>query len=159
MRPASVNAALLRAVLTCVCVTFALGAGRATQARARSDGWQIPDDAAAEHNPVLVDPTVLANGRALYKSKCQRCHGVNGKGDGPEADANHPPSDLTDLLRASRNPDGVMFYKIWNGRTKPKMPAFKTDISRTEVWTVIHYVKSLRRKDTHAERLHAEELK
>jgi hypothetical protein len=22
-----------------------------------------------------------------------------------------------------RNPDGVMFYKIWNGRAKPRMPA------------------------------------
>jgi CubicO group peptidase (beta-lactamase class C family) len=30
-----------------------------------------------------------------------------------------------------------MFYKIWNGRSKPKMPPFKTDISREDVWTVI----------------------
>ena len=38
-----------------------------------------------------------------------------------------------------------MFYKIWNGRRDPKMPAFKTDISREDVWTVIQYVKTLRR--------------
>ena len=44
-----------------------------------------------------------------------------------------------------RNPDGMMFYKIWNGRAKPKMPAVKTDISQADVWTVIHYVRSLRK--------------
>ena len=31
--------------------------------------------------------------------------------------------DLTVARRAARNPDGVVFYKIWNGRQKPKMPA------------------------------------
>jgi hypothetical protein len=41
----------------------------------------------------------------------------------------------------------VMFYKIWNGRTKPKMPAMKADISPADVWAVIQYVKTLR-KDT-----------
>jgi hypothetical protein len=70
---------------------------------------------------------------------------VTGKGDGPDADPNHAPSDLTDARRALRNPDGVMFYKIWNGRAKPKMPAMKTDIARIDVWTVIHFVKTLRR--------------
>ena len=57
----------------------------------------------------------------------------------------HPPSDLTDGTRAARNPDGVMFYKIWNGRVRPKMPAFKTDVSREDVWTVIQYIKTLRK--------------
>jgi hypothetical protein len=40
-----------------------------------------------------------------------------------------------------------MFYKIWNGRTRPKMPAMKSELDAMEVWTVIHYVKTLRRGD------------
>jgi hypothetical protein len=43
------------------------------------------------------------------------------------------------------NPDGVMFYKIWNGRAKPKMPAMKIDVTRTDVWAVIHYINTLRK--------------
>ncbi|MEO8481847.1 MAG: c-type cytochrome [Acidobacteriota bacterium] len=120
------------------------GVMNAAQQPEDSDGWQLPTGAAAEANPVPVTPAALAKGKDLYKSKCQKCHGPSGKGDGPDADKDHKPGDLTDSKRASRNPDGVMFYKIWNGRSKPKMPAFKTDISRADVWTVIGYVKTLR---------------
>ena len=110
-----------------------------------SDGWQIPEGAAAQTYPVPATPATLIEGKALFKSKCQRCHGVSGTGNGPDADPDHPPSDLTDGTRAARNPDGVMFYKIWNGRVRPKMPAFKTDVSREDVWTVIQYIKTLRK--------------
>jgi mono/diheme cytochrome c family protein len=143
------KAAAWRAVMTWACLTFVLVAvGAASQGAFDSDGWQIPDGAAAERNPVLLDPAVLAKGQSLYRSKCQRCHGVEGKGNGPDADLNHAPGDLTDARRSSRNPDGVLFYKIWNGRARPKMPAMKTDLARLDVWTVIHYVKTLRRSDT-----------
>ena len=109
------------------------------------DGWQIPQIAASETNPVAGGDAAVAKGKSLYKSKCQRCHGVTGKGDGPEADPDHLPGDLTDGSRAARNPDGVLFYKMWNGRRKPKMPAFSTDLSREDVWTLVHYVKTLRK--------------
>ena len=144
----SLNKVLLRAALTWGCLTFAVGAVWATtQAPGGSEGWQILDGAETEHNPALIDPAVLARGQGLYRSKCQRCHGVDGKGHGPDADPNHAAGDLTDASRAPLNPDGVMFYKVWNGRAKPKMPAMKTDIARIDVWTVIHYVKTLRRSD------------
>jgi mono/diheme cytochrome c family protein len=113
--------------------------------QADSDGWQIPAAAATEANPIAATTATLAKGQEIYKGKCQKCHGVTGTGNGPDADPDQPPGNLTDVKRAARNPDGVMFYKIWNGRTRPKMPAFKTDISREDVWTVIHYVKTLRR--------------
>ena len=98
-----------------------------------------------ELNPEPLNAAVLAKGQSLYKSKCQRCHGADGTGHGPEAEPNHPAGNLTDGRLASRNPDGVMFYKIWNGREKPKMPAMKADITRADVWTVIHYVKTFRK--------------
>lgn len=113
--------------------------------RADDEGWRIPADAARVTNPVAANERVLARGKDVYKSKCQRCHGASGIGNGPDADPEHKPGNLTDLSRASRNPDGVMFYKIWNGRKQPKMPAFKSEISREEVWTVIQYVKTLRK--------------
>ena len=109
-----------------------------------SDGWLIPVTAAKEASPISATPAAIAKGKEIFLAKCRRCHGATGKGNGPEADPEHPPGDLTDASRASRNPDGVVFYKIWNGRAKPKMPALKSDMSRDEAWTVVHYIKTLR---------------
>jgi mono/diheme cytochrome c family protein len=108
-------------------------------------GWTIPPGAAQEANPIAASPEVIAKGKKLYEDNCQKCHGKSGKGDGPDADPDHMPDDFTDPARAARNPDGVMFYKIWNGRKSPKMPAVKTEgLSKDDVWTVIHFVKTFR---------------
>lgn len=112
---------------------------------AQADGWTIPPGAADEKSPVEVSAKVLADGKKLFTSNCQRCHGATGVGDGPDADKQDPPEDLTDGARASLNPDGVMFYKIWNGRRRPNMPAFKTDMTRQQIWAVVAYAKSLRK--------------
>jgi mono/diheme cytochrome c family protein len=138
--------ALLCAAFMMFCVIAAIDAVTvSTQAPEGSDGWHIPEGAARERNPEPLNAAVLAKGQRLYTAKCQRCHGAAGTGHGPEADPNHPAGDLTDGSLASRNPDGVMFYKIWNGRAKPKMPAMKTDITPSDVWTVVHYLKTLRK--------------
>jgi mono/diheme cytochrome c family protein len=109
-------------------------------------GWTIPAGAAQEQNPIASSPETLAKGKKLYTSKCERCHGDNGKGDGPDADSDNPPEDLTDSSRAARNPDGVMFYKVWNGRKSPKMPAFKSEgLTKEDVWTAVLYTKTLRK--------------
>ena len=108
--------------------------------------WTIPATASQERNPIAASPDVLGKGRKIYESRCQRCHGRDGKGHGPEADPEHPAGNFTDRLRAAFNPDGVMFYRIWNGRDAPKMPAFRKDgMSKDEVWTVIHFVKTFRK--------------
>lgn len=111
----------------------------------QSEGWRIPAGAEAEASPIPVTPAVLASGRDIFRGRCARCHGPGGRGDGPDSDPDRKPVDLTDGSRAARNPDGVMFYKVWNGRNRPKMPAFSADLSREEVWTVVHYVKTLRK--------------
>jgi mono/diheme cytochrome c family protein len=53
--------------------------------------------------------------------------------------------DLTDAKRAERNSDGVVFYKIWNGRRKPKMPAQKDELTKEQVWAVVAHAQSLRK--------------
>jgi len=138
-------ALLCAALVFCPTVDIEV-AGIATQAPDDSKGWVIPEHAAMESNPEPLNAAALARGQSLYKSKCQRCHGTDGAGHGPEADPNHPAGDLTDRRTAARNPDGVMFYKIWNGRAKPKMPAMKVDIKSADVWILILYVKTLRKQ-------------
>jgi mono/diheme cytochrome c family protein len=121
-------------------------AGKGTPAAQPSgSGWQLPPDAAETKNPLTVDPKLLATGKAVFKEKCQKCHGPSGRGDGPDADPDADNMDLTNAKRAERNSDGVVFYKISNGRKKPKMPAQKEDLTKEQIWAVVAYVQSLRK--------------
>lgn len=114
---------------------------------AQGTAWQLPADAADEKNPVTVTAATLASGRRLYRDNCQRCHGPQGKGNGSDADPKYKRGmDLTSAARADRNPDGVVFHKIWGGREKPKMPAFREKLTREQVWTLVGFVQSLREK-------------
>ena len=38
------------------------------------------------------------------------------------------------------------FYKAWNGRSKPKMPAVKDDLTKEQLWQIVSYVQTLRQK-------------
>ena len=83
----------------------------------------------------------------MYYAKCQRCHGPTGEGDGVDADADlKKEMDLTRADRATQNPDGVVFYKIWNGRQEPRMPAFEDQLSKDQIWAAVIYTQSLRKK-------------
>lgn len=113
----------------------------------KSGGWTLPPNAADEKNPFAGDPKAIATGKTLFKKHCERCHGPGGKGDGPDADPdNQADMDLTIARRAARNPDGVIFYKMWNGRSKPKMPSVKDDMTKDQAWQIITYVQTLREK-------------
>jgi mono/diheme cytochrome c family protein len=126
----------------------AFGGGASSEpAQNPASGWQLPADADQKKNPRPVDDTLLATGRAVFKDKCARCHGPGGLGDGPDADPDSRKNmDLTNGTRADQNADGVVFYKVWNGRRRPRMPAFNTQISEDQAWAVVAYVQSLRKK-------------
>jgi mono/diheme cytochrome c family protein len=110
-------------------------------------GWTIPEAGRTEKSPLTVNDAVIANGKKLFSSKCQRCHGASGKGDGPDGDPNHADDmNLTNPSRAAANPDGVVFYKIWNGRSSPKMPTFSEELTKDQAWTIVAYVQTLRAK-------------
>ncbi len=113
---------------------------------ASKGGWTLPPEADTTTNPLQVDAKVLATGKAIFKDKCQKCHGATGKGDGPDADPDaQEDMDLTRANRAAKNPDGVVFFKAWNGRKKPKMPAFKDDLTKEQIWAVVAYVQTFRK--------------
>ena len=110
---------------------------------AQAKGWSIPENAASEKNPLSTSPDVLKKGEALYNSFCASCHGRGGLGDGPDVDR-HDRANRPANLTLSGNPEGVVFYKIWNGRQAPKMPAFKSQLTKADTWAVVTYVMSMR---------------
>jgi mono/diheme cytochrome c family protein len=129
-------------------LSFALVSAHAAQQKSNANGWTIPPTADDEKSPVAGDPKAVAAGKELYTKNCKRCHGPGGLGDGPDADPDSMQDmDLTVAKRAARNSDGVVFYKVWNGRTKPKMPVFRNEgLTKDQVWQIVSYVQTLRQK-------------
>ena len=130
------------------CVVLLSVASASTDQAAGPAGWKIPPTAKDEKNPLPVNDAMLNAGKAQFAKRCTRCHGDAGKGDGPEADADHAEAmDLTRADRAAQNPDGVVFYKIWHGRSEPRMPAFEDQLTKEQAWAIVVYVQTLRDKN------------
>jgi mono/diheme cytochrome c family protein len=134
--------------LCSVMMVSAIAARQSAQPKS-AGGWTLPPEAETTKNPLTVDAKLLATGKAIFKEKCQKCHGPSGKGDGPDADPDaQEDMDLTRADRAAKNPEGVMFFKVFNGRKKPKMPAQKDDLSKEQIWAVVAYAQTFRKPAT-----------
>ena len=72
-----------------------------------------------------------AQGKKLYTDKCQICHGVNGRGDGPAASALSPkPANFTDPKFWQGDVDKKITDTIENGHGM--MPAFNLKPGETK---------------------------
>lgn len=123
-------------------VTAALCIGLAAGASAQYAGWTIPDGGKDEKSPVKSAADAAKKGKGTYASNCAKCHGAAGKGDGPDSDH---AADLTDEFRTDLNPEGILYYKVWNGHGSD-MPAFKSKLTKDDVWALVEYLKVLRTK-------------
>ena len=104
--------------------------------------WVTPDAQAKVANPLPANDQTIAEGKKVYASKCNDCHGKKGKGDGPKsADLDVSPMDFT-KADFQKQPDGALYWKISEGR-KP-MPAFKSELSKEQRWQVINYIRTLK---------------
>ena len=114
---------------------------------AQYPGWWVPPGGVNEKSPLTASQATIAKGKELFTATCARCHGPEGKGSGPESAY---AADLTDDLRIELNTEGVLFYKIWNGRVsygkgpKEDMPAFQGKLGQDQVWALVEYLKVLR---------------
>jgi mono/diheme cytochrome c family protein len=135
-------------VFAALAVVYVLSFAIVSAQQANRGGWTLPPNAADEKNPVAGDPQAIEAGKQLFGKNCKRCHGPLGKGDGEDGDPDSQEDmNLTRADRAARNPDGVVFYKLWNGRTRPKMPAFKDEgLTKDQAWQIVAFVQTLRPK-------------
>ena len=89
-----------------------------------------------------------AAGLEVQKKSCLRCHGAEGKGDGPAAKLmKTKPTDWTNREPMSKLSDDYLVTIITKGGDsvgKSKlMPAFGDKLSETEVHDVIAFIRSL----------------
>lgn len=97
---------------------------------------------AFDSNPYPGSAQSVARGKLLYDQHCQICHGLGGKGDGPAAKGiDADMDDLSDLPAPPIFPDGVIVYRIANGRNA--MPAWRETLSHHQMWDVLNYLRFL----------------
>ncbi len=88
----------------------------------------------------------LRIGRAIFMGRCSLCHGTLGMGDGKMSRIikDPPPFNLT----KSRSPDKYLNELIHKGGGEmgrsPRMPPFGDDLSKSDIASVIMFIKTLR---------------
>jgi mono/diheme cytochrome c family protein len=99
-------------------------------------------------NPVQATAASIGAGEDLYQANCARCHGVDAQGGGPDANTTQvqPPSLKAHL---SAHSDGDLFYFLTNG-LPGGMPAWASQLSETDRWNVINYLRSINAPSTPA---------
>lgn len=98
------------------------------------------DEAAKLANPIAVTTESVAKGKALFTIYCTPCHGVSGTGDGLVGEKLVlRPFNLTSPSVQSIT-DGLIFGYITFGGAV--MPIYGNDLSPTERWHVVNYVRA-----------------
>jgi cytochrome c oxidase cbb3-type subunit 3 len=90
----------------------------------------------------------LAATKKEYVRFCSKCHGPEGKGDGPQADAlGTKPRDFTDCTRMKGISDDTLFTVIKEGgeagHLSKDMPPWKDGMDDDEIHSLVAYVRSL----------------
>jgi mono/diheme cytochrome c family protein len=113
-----------------------------------ADQVQVP-----EESPVTVQS--IQHGKELFtKLECWKCHGPEGRGDGPSAstltDSNDQPIRPYNFSAGSRFKCGTTnhdLYKIFmTGLDGTPMPSFADVIKPNGAWDLVHYLRTLQVK-------------
>jgi len=103
----------------------------------------VKDSAAAEKlkNPVPADEKSVATGARLFEIYCVVCHGKEGRGDGlVGAKLALRPYDLSAAQTRERSDGFIWGYLTFGGAV---MPTYGNDLSPTERWHVVNYVRKV----------------
>ncbi|MGH7404629.1 MAG: c-type cytochrome [Candidatus Methylomirabilales bacterium] len=95
-------------------------------------------------------PKLVSKGREVYhKAECFKCHGTQGRGDGPSAtdlkdDWGYPiqPSDLTRPLKRGSTPEAI-YRTVVTGLDGTPMPSYEGALTDEDMWALASYVASL----------------
>ncbi len=110
--------------------------------------------------PLFANPSLAYEGRRLYVSYCQLCHGVEGQGDGPLARVMQiKPAALTTTVRARSD---TILRKIITGRGKQTitgrdrhnllseaMPEWKDIFTEEQLQALISYLRFMTNTSKH----------
>jgi mono/diheme cytochrome c family protein len=109
------------------------------------DPIQIPPE------PKLTLESIKHGGELFQKLECWKCHGQEGRGDGPSAstltDSNDQPIrpfNFTTSARAKCGTTNQDLYRIFmTGVDGTPMPSFADVIKPEDAWDLVHYLRTL----------------
>jgi len=115
--------------------------------KAQSQG-QVATPAAKPAPPKAPEPAAVAaaapaaaakiDAKTLFEAKCTGCHGAGGKGGfGPALNA---PADKYEYGKTRQ----ALFMSIEEGRGNGKMPGFKGQLNREEIYALADYIIALK---------------
>jgi len=82
-------------------------------------------------------------GHVLYGSLCASCHGYDGRTVTPLGNSFYPPTLSLASGDVQQYSNAELFVVIRGGIRLSGMPAFGNAHSSTEIWSLVHYVRSL----------------
>ena len=95
-------------------------------------------------NPLEKTDANLADGKKLFNTFCDHCHGETGKGNGSIVKNKKfpPPPSFSNQLKDL--PEGKIFHSITYG--KNMMGTHASQLNQEERWKVVMYVQALQNK-------------
>jgi len=119
-----------------------------------SPRWQNEKPGAAIQVPPepKLDLDSLKHGKELFtKLECWKCHGQEGRGDGPAAasltDSNNQPIHPYDFGSGSRfkcgTTNGDLYRIFMTGLDSTPMPSFADVVKPEEAWDLVHFLRTL----------------
>jgi len=97
----------------------------------------------------IAGAPALADTAQTFKFYCAQCHGVSGKGDGPNVTKNFPvsPRDFTNAKEINKLSDADMKNVILDGgpsaSKSPMMPPWGKTISASDVDGLVKHLRKL----------------
>ena len=101
--------------------------------------------------PTLTLASIKHGGELFQKLECWKCHGQEGRGDGPSAstltDSNDQPIRPYNFTTSNRSKCGrtnADLYRIFmTGLDGTPMPSFADVVKPDEAWDLVHYLRTL----------------
>ncbi|MDH5719414.1 MAG: c-type cytochrome [Spirochaetia bacterium] len=108
---------------------------------------EAPAEYKSKKNPIAESADAIAAGEAIYKKKCEKCHGNSGDGKGKNAEnLENKPIDLTKPGYMAGRSDGQLFWFIVTGGKKGNEmdgygPGTSDNLSEEDIWKSILYLR------------------
>jgi len=129
-----------------------------------SDRWKTEKSGAVIEIPVqpAVNAERIKAGQALFqKLECWKCHGVEGRANGPSADTltddqNRPikPFNFHDQTKFKCGAEDRDLYRIFmTGLDGTPMPSFADNVKPDEAWDLVFYLRTLQPMHTQAKEI------
>ncbi len=103
----------------------------------------IPIQAKNVTNPLPASQEVIQQGEQIYMQDCGLCHATDGHAATNIGRGMYPPAmDLTSP-HVQHWSDAELFWIIQNGVRLTGMPSWKSTISDSDTWKLVHFVRHL----------------